>query len=154
MSRSQRNLVEKFLRDPKQMLFVTLLLVAISASFLRGVWEADSWQQTVIWLVTAILTIYAASRLIPRIETYFSPRPVLWLGRRERDLLSLIANNKACGAPYLRDGKLYVCQVPPHTDRVNHIGLYMMEVSEQNASVDLTVDGDGKLDVIAEEDQR
>ena len=143
---------EEFLRNPKQMMAAMFAAFGVSVSFLWNVWEADSWQEAVVCAAIALCAVFAAGHLLARVEKFFSPRPVLWLSARERQLLKDVADHKACGAPYLRDNRLYVCQVPPHTDGVNHIGLKVLDVSVEDATMDMTT-ADGTFEVHGESDR-
>lgn len=144
---------DAFLRNPKQMTAAMLLLFGISTSFLWNTWEADGWEEAVVFAAISLLTIFGAGQLLGRIEKFFSPRPLLWLTKRERELFMDIADHKACGAPHIRDGELFVCMVPPHTTGVNHIGMRVLDFKV--LSDDHSVAGsETSFEVLTEEDDR
>lgn len=118
---------DEFLRNPKQMLFVVLASLALSTSFLWNALNADGWEEAVVFGAITLLFMIAGGSLLGRVEQFFSPRPVLWLSKRERELFTAITEHEACGAPHIRDGELFICMVPPHTTGVNHIGMKVLD---------------------------
>lgn len=123
--RALMNTLDRWWVNPKFLLYLAMTYLAISVAFLGAAWDTDTWRGVVVFVAIALVSLVAGAHVSARLERFFSPRPVLWVTKQERQLLLDIAAHKACGAPYLRDGKLYVCQVPPHTDGVNHIGIEM-----------------------------
>lgn len=118
---------DEFLRNPKQMLTALLVCSTMSVSFLWNALTSETWQEAVVFGSMFLVWLVAGGQLLDRIEKFFSPRPVLWLTKREQKLFMDIADRKACGAPHIRDGELLVCMIPPHIDKVNHIGMKVLD---------------------------